>query len=135
MRVAVTGHHRWWVLGWSGLVASTLLFASLLQVVVIAATNGSIQSEPSPLHLSPASTEPVNGDGDDVRTSPRSADPSATCFCGPRFLASLSVAHPRPIELDRPIESCETSGGRALYVGSNSWIGDPKRAPCPDGGA
>jgi hypothetical protein len=32
--------------------------------------------------------------------------------------------------------SCDTSGGRMLYVGLNSWIrGEPRVAPCPDGGA
>jgi hypothetical protein len=30
--------------------------------------------------------------------------------------------------------ACDTSGGRLLYVGLNTWIpAEPKLAPCPDG--
>jgi hypothetical protein len=41
----------------------------------------------------------------------------------------------RPAAFDRfsSDEACDTSGGRTLYVGLNSWIpAAPKLAPCPE---
>src|SRR5262245_42100893 len=106
MHATVAGHKCWQVPGWSGLLASALLLASLFQAVAIAATGGAVKAEPTS-NLSPATRGPANRDGGDVRASRTWADPSTTCFCRPRFLASVSDPDSGPIQLDHSIESCD----------------------------
>jgi hypothetical protein len=44
-----------------------------------------------------------------------------------------AAATPAAIDRFSNEEACDTSGGRLLYIGLNSWIpAEPKIAPCPE---
>jgi hypothetical protein len=101
------------------LALSAGLTSAVTVTVVGAPASGPDSSSPP----GPSAVTAALADGDDVRA---------------RFLAGLTVRDGRPMHHD-PVASsdaCETSDGRLLYVGFNSWIvAQPEVTPCPDGGS
>jgi hypothetical protein len=68
---------------------------------------------------------------DDASTTTRRAQaPSDALVSGPPW---WSVTTSAAIDRFSAGEGCDTSGGRLLYVGLNSWIpAEPTVAPCPE---
>ena len=81
------------VAGWSSLIASALILASLLDAGVTNGTVGVVQAVPTDT-LSSAAT-PALADSNNV---------------GARFLS------------DAPEASCEVAAGQPLYAGLNTWV-------------
>ena len=56
----MTSHRCWRVLAWSGLIAGSLLPASLIQAVATAGSEGAIQAERTPMDVSTATATRTN---------------------------------------------------------------------------
>jgi hypothetical protein len=82
------------VAGWGSLIASALLFASLLDAGVTNGTGGVVQAVPTDTHSSAAT--PALTDSNDVVA---------------RFLST-----------DAPKDSCDVAPGQPLYAGLNTWV-------------
>jgi hypothetical protein len=96
-----------WGLPWLGVVA---ISASLAYAMTVAVGGGASAGDPA------AATVVAQAPADALVTE----------------VSGRSVTSPAIDRVSRN-EACDTSGGRMLYVGLNSWIrAEPKVAPCPE---
>ena len=89
----VTTRRRRQVLGWSSLIASALLLASLLNAGVTNGTGQVVQAAPTRVLPSPSTA--ALADGDEVRA---------------------------PLLANAPEANCEMSVRQPLYAGLNNWV-------------
>lgn len=107
-----------WGLPWIGVLA---LSASLASAMTLAVAGAPAREPKASISIAPTVATAGLADGDDVQASP---------------LTRVSVRDGGPIQLARSetSESCDSTGGRLLYVGVNSWIpAESKVAPCSFG--